>query len=214
MSSGIAVDVSEFQAALKDYVRLSSKQLPAIINGKAKDLMIKAGKETPITTMSPADYEAQIRKNPAIATARANAQYGRGGWTREQRTEIWQKMQKSRLSKGFMRSGFYKAGAKFRVADPARTGAQKVPAILSSDSPSRANIRTATESIMSAVSDVSWLGKSPLDASEKQRIVERGIAKAVPIVTADMRKYIQRKLEANAKKVSATAIRAVGKAFR
>jgi len=112
-----------------------------------------------------------------------------------------------------MRSGYYKAAAKFRVVDAARTGAQSAPAILASDSPSKANIRAATESLLSAVADVSWKAKQGGDKAEKERIVDGGMRRALPIVTADMVKYINRKLEQEAKKVSATVAKSVSKVF-
>lgn len=209
MSDGISINVSEFQAALKEYLRFTSKLMPVALNGKAKDLALRAAQNTPKSVMTNAEHTAR-KKSFAFVTFKTKEKHG-PGFTRAQRREEFERLQKTRLGKGFMKSGFVKASKLFRNTKDASKAA---PQNATGFDLSRATAKHATESSLAALFDIEWKGKGDKDASLKQAIVSPAIAKAVAFVTADMRAYILRKMEQQAKKNSASTVRAIAGAFR
>lgn len=198
MSEGIAIDVSQFQAALKEYTRYTSKTIPVALNGKAKDLALRSAQNTPLSKMTNAEH-TRLKKSPAYAAGILRRRHG-GKFNKEQWEAERARLLKSRLGKGFMKSGFVKASRQFRnTADASKMK----PAAVDAFANSKAVVKTANEQTMAALFDISWKGKDGQDAKEKQAIVSPAIAKAVSFVTADMQAYVAKKLGKKAAEVSA-----------
>lgn len=213
MSNGIAIDTTEFSAALRQYVRMTSKAFPVALNGKAKDLALRAAQRTPKSQMTAAQFKKQ-QTDPEFVGFIAKRIFDKrgGGRTYQQiyeRTEGTMALRK--FSKGYMRSGYVKASKQFRNTKDASSAAAQV--VLGKHDGTKANVKQATERVLAAAFDIGWSAKNEKDASAKQAIVDRPIAAAIRFVTEDMRKYILRKMEQEAKKISATTARAVGKVF-
>lgn len=209
MKNGIAIDISEFQGAMREYLRFTSKAMPVALNGKAKDLALRSAQNTPKSKMTNAEHTA-LKKTPGYAAAILRNRHG-GRFTREQWDAERARLLKSRLGKGFMKSGFVKASKLFRnTADASKAPAQTAAQF----DLSNATAKQATERNLAALFDIEWTGKGPDDAAQKQAIVTPAVAKAVAFVTEDMRRYVLRKMEQQAKKNSASTVRAIAGVFR
>lgn len=213
----IAVDVREFQGALKDYLRATSKDLVTALNGKAKDLALRAAQHTPKSKMTYPQFRKQ-QADPEFITARAKIIFDRRGGAgggrqfSEIRRATEAAMAAKKFQRGYMRSGFVKAATAFKVVKDA----SKAPRMTLEGKfdNTHATTKTATAKSLAAVFDVTWAAKGGNDQSQKQAIVTRPMGKAIQIVTADMRIYLERKMEKNAKAITATTGRAILKAFR
>jgi hypothetical protein len=207
VSQSILVDDSRFQAALKEYLKYNNRTIPQILNAKTQDLMFKAGKETPLSKMTPEKFKQQQTAPANIAKVAREIYKKRGGFSSgvgfgQIYRATKESMAKRKLGRGFMRSGFFKAGQKIRNADPSRIGKQSAQSFDPSQ-PSRAVVTEATPSRMESLATVQWKAKNGRDASEKQAIVDAPLAAAVGKVAADMWVYINRKMTGKAREVSA-----------
>lgn len=196
--SGVSVDTSKFDSALKRYLASTSKTLPVALNGKSKDLAFRAAQATPITNASQAEHKKLMRK-PEYVTFRTVKKHGRG-FTMAQRQEVAAALESAKLGKGYMKSGYAKAGHAFKnVGDASRV---KAEARADPSQPSKARVTQATPNLLAAVSQVTWKAKGKGDAGKKQGIVSPALAKAAAHVVADIETYLSRKMGAEAKKVS------------
>lgn len=197
--SAIVVDTGGLENALKRYGAVCSKTWPQVLNGKSKDLAFRAAQATPLTKASAADHK-KLMRSPEYVTFRTVKKHGKG-FSIAQRQEVAAALDKTKLGKGYMKSGYAKAGQAFKnVGDASRIRAE---ARADPSQPSKARVIQATPNLLAAVSQVTWKAKGQGDASEKQGIVSPALAKAAAHVVADIEGYLAKKMGAEAKKVSA-----------
>lgn len=209
----IAVDVREFQGAMRDYLAMTSKSTKDALNGKARDLALRSAQRTPKSVMTAAEFKRQ-QTDPELVTARAKAIFDRRGGGRlfsEIRRATEATMAKKRFGKGYMRSGFTKAALKFKNTEASTAASVRLEG---QHERTKATAKNATERSLSALFDIEWGAAGGTDASEKQAIVDRPMAQAVRYVVADIQKYIAKKQQQHAKKITASAGRAIMRAFR
>lgn len=193
------VDTSRFDRALKEYIATTSRDMVTALNGKAKDLALRSARATPITKETAAAHKAMMT-SPAFITHSTAKKHGKG-FTMAQRQAVAEKLAKRRLGKGYMKSGYVKAGNSFKnTGDASRIRAE---ARADPSQPSKARVRQASRNILAAVSEISWKATGSKDASEKQGIVSESLASGAAFVVKDMEDYLARKMGATAKKVSA-----------
>lgn len=203
MSAAI-VDTRNFDAALKSYLAKTSKTMEETVNWKANDLLLTAAKHTPKTSLR-ADFYKAMMQSPRLVSYRTGRRFGDRtgkGWNRQQWDTVRNAMVGRELGKGFMRSAFVK-------------GAQKIPLTLKGRklrgdaleaarlTKSKANVRIVSGQIKAVFADLFWSALSETDAALKQRIVDNGMAKALPEVTASMISYLRGENSKNARSVSA-----------
>lgn len=199
---------------MREYLRFTSKTIPVALNGKAKDLALRAAQNTPKTKLTLSQFKKQ-QTDQEFITFVAKRIFDRRGGGRvfsEIRRATAETMAKKRLQKGYMRSGYVKAANAFKAVKDA----SKAPRITLEGrfENTKAETKQATERNLAALFDIEWSAKGSADSSQKQAIVTPAIAKAVAFVTADMRAYILRKMEQQAKKNSASTVRAIAGVFR
>jgi hypothetical protein len=211
-------DDREWRKAMELYVRTSKRDAQQIADNKARDLMFKAARETPRTSLTQGEFKARLEVyySGAMTTKRTIEKFGAGNWSRadwEQmrgglsKSDIKAAIGKRVLGKGFMRSAFYKAIKQIpKRGDANRPGAENKTAPRDRFTKSRARVLLARKTLRTATSfNLDWTAKKQQgDQRGKQKIVDRSINHAKRIVARDMMQYVYRKTLKNAKQVSWT----------
>jgi len=224
----IDVDTREFQAAMKEAIRTSSRSAATVINGKHQDLLYKAYEKTPISkptimeglTNPPAFVTSMVTRFKARAIFKASIKKAAKAETRLARIKDvqdnyralwWNRIQGKPPGREFLRMGFVEAGKRFKRVNAQREGKVFAKPLSSTKRPIKAGIREAagTGSMQVSASEIRWKakGKRPGDASEKERILSTALARAIPAVTADTRRHMADKLAKDLAKHSAKGAR-------
>jgi hypothetical protein len=212
----LELDSREFQRVLERYTQLNRRDRATLVNNKAKDLMFtaaggrkKAGVDgTPIGSRSKI---SPLAKNWPLRTwlgVRA------GATTRKDRAEASAKILKGRQSSvGFMRSGFVKAGIKYRATLEARPGAVHTPPRAATrNRNSTSTVSNARPGLApTATYELRWGERSgdPQGEAWKSRTLVAALARSGSVVAADMMKYVERKETQNARAVGLAVRRAL-----
>lgn len=183
----------EFQEALKQYQKVSNKTFVRVINDKAKDVALRSVQFTPKARKNKiTKYEPNGRRYPRKLLHARATQGTRLGKAKkgEGNKALAEKLYKSRLqSRGYIAAGWIKA-ARELGAPPPRGVAQLQPG-------GRAAKGTALKATdLKLFCDIfnMALGAETVGLEPLQR--------AIRFVTADMQKYIDRKLAPVAKRYS------------
>jgi len=201
MVSKAQVDRSMFDAAIREYVKTTSKSTVDAINGKSRDLLFKAYKNTPHSLYDRTWIENYYRERPKIISAICNKKYGRGGWNWDTWSYILGRViLKAMRSKSYMRSGFVK-GAK-QIQATAASKELALPAYAKKFTNVHAQTIIATASRLRTSAEVSWGGESGMDAQRKEEMLNKALQSGLRAVTADIANYLQKKLNKQAKKNS------------
>lgn len=193
MEGGIQLDTRQFDAAMKEYSYYTSKSLVDAVNGKARDLAFMAARHTAAASRSDI---ADVIENPRLISWYCNKLYGSGGWDRDDFTAAAKKLRKRLSSAKYHKSGFVKAAHKF----PQTEASKELPRSVEKHKGSAATATIATASRMLAEMQASWETAGLFDVrsaesskSSREKILLAALQQSIVAVTADMRKYIERK---------------------
>lgn len=200
----IDVDTREFQAAMKEAIRTSSRSAATVINGKHQDLLYKAAKETPSAKKN---FKRQYISNaPAFVTYLAGRIHGQG-FKRSQRSAIWNNWYPSKSGKKFLSAGYLNAGKNFKRVAAMRAGKQNPPSGATGNRPTKLRVREAsgTGSRQMSISEIRWKAKDkrPTDPRLKERLLMLALRKGMAVVTADTKRHMADKLAKDLAKLSA-----------
>lgn len=197
------VDAAAFNLALKSYLAKTSKTMEETVNWKANDLLLTAAKHTPKTSLR-ADFYKAMMQSPRLVSYRTGRRFGDKtgkGWNRNQWDIVQRAMAGRDLGKGFMRSAFVKGAMKIPLTLKGRK--LRGDALEASKlTKSKADVRLVSGQIKGVFAHLFWTALSETDAALKQRIVDNGLAKALPEVTASMIAYLRGENAKNARSVS------------
>lgn len=204
----IDVDTREFQAAMKEAIRTSSRSAATVINGKHQDLLYKAARQTPSAKKS---YKRQFILNPpAFVTYLATRIHGQG-FKRAQRSAIFQNWYGSKAGRKFLAAGYLNAGKEFKLINAVRAGKETPPSIERAARPIRASIRQAAGAgrVQVSSSEIRWKAKDkrPDDGGLKSRVLMNALRRGMAVVTADTRRHMANKLAKELAKLSAKGAR-------
>ena len=224
----IDVDTREFQAAMKEAIRTSSRSAATVINGKHQDLLYKAYDNTPIskptrieTMHTPAAFiTAMVTRYQGRAIMKASMQPAKKAKTRLARIQKvrdgyremwWNRINGKPIGRHFLQIGFVEAGKKFKRVNAQREGKVFARPAATSGRPIRSGIREAagTGNMQVSAAEIRWKAKDkkPGDASGKERILSAAMRRAMPAVTADTRRHMANKLAKELAKLSAKGAR-------
>jgi hypothetical protein len=179
-----------FNRALSEYVALNRRDLPTLLNNKAKDLMFRAARGVPKART--AEIRALMDNWPLRTWLGGKA----GAKTREDRAEASRKIIWGRIrSVGFVRGGFVKAGRQIKATMDARPGMEPDPGAGSNRNPNaRARVSPARPGPRPELSYlITWKMRSRSEAGQMQ-MLQAGLRAASRSVQADMMIYIRRKM--------------------
>ena len=195
-SAQVHVDDRTFQSALRQYMGFTSKTAVDALNGKMRDIMFMAAKNTQQLQGGVSAHARGIRSSGGVAAHRLLKQ----NKTRPFGADEWSKMYGSvmRAAKGYMKSCFAKAGYLFKPTT-ASTAAPPSNSFMKHKG-TTVEAQFATEMLMRSSSKTMWNAtNAPGDRDAKQAMVEKAVAQAKDIVYYDMVGYLNRKLSAQAR---------------
>ena len=201
MISQAKVDRQQFDKAIELYMKNTSKSTVAAINGKARDLLYQAYKNTDYAKWNKSYILNYYRQTPRIITTICNTTYGAGNWGWKDWSYVLNKVASNATkSKSYMRSGFVKAAK--MVAATEASKALSLTGLSKKFGNVHSQIAVATANSLAFESKSFWGASDGLDAAEKEQILDKAIQAGVRGVTRDIAKYLQNKLDKYAKAVS------------
>ena len=196
------VDRSMFDAAMREYVKTTSKDTVDAINGKSRDLLFKAFKGTPRSVYDRHGIELYYYQRPKIITAICNKKYGKGSWDWDDWSHVFRAVvTKAMKSRSYLRSGFIKGAKQMQATVASKEVSIPSYAKKFDNIHARNTIATATKLRNDTL--IEWGADLGMDARAKERILSAALQSALRVVTADIAKYLQGKFIKRAKAASA-----------
>lgn len=223
------VDTSKFNAAFKQYLRITSRTMVDALNGKMRDWMFKAAEYGPFNAeASPGDYARN--RSQAYITHKTKQRYGENppgsskgrriresgrAYKRKGNTlgpgQVWNMVMRNKVARrlrkrhsglrGYMASAFIRTALKF-----AKTGASKVAGKrdkIPRTIPTGGVITPATPARLVAMTRPHWAAKNSDDARKKESLAMRAVQIGFAEVLNDMINHTAKKMREAGKAVSA-----------
>jgi hypothetical protein len=198
MKGEIKLDTRQFTAAMAQYVNLTDKNLMEAVNGKARDVCLRAAQKQGFADRGKIK---EVVTNPRWISWYCNQYFGPGNWDKDDFIRVGKLAASRRLSSiKYMRSGFVKCSKKFPKT-PASIEANQT--INEKHPGTSAETTQAVEKALTASLKIMWTANNASDAHNKQKILNESFNAGLSFVTADMKKYIERKQTKLAKLFSA-----------
>ena len=196
MSASIHFNSKEFNQAIGQYLRETSKDSATALNGKTADLLYKTAKHTPKANRQ--EIQAAIM-NPKLITWYMNRWFGRGQWTSDDWAEGVKKLRRRLSSVGYARHGLIVAAKKFR-GESSRPGKQ--PTARSRQRHQAIKVRSTRPATLKSprtAFHIDYGASSGSDAMAKSNLFTRPASLARRAIMADLEKYLARKMQKRAK---------------
>ncbi len=195
------IDRSQFDAAMREYVKHSSRETVVVLNGKAKDLMFRTARATAKATYNRDYIEKYYRTHRGLIGYLCNKRYGVGAWNEFHWEDMLrERMGKAMSSRGYMRSSFVKAGRMIHAT--AATTEKTAPKISNKHSLAKASITIATEKRLKNEGLLTWSSRDSQDEAEKQAIVDKPLKSTKNRILDEMIKHLSNKMAKKGKSLS------------
>lgn len=207
MQASGKLDDREWQQAMRQYRSLSSKDFVTIANTKAVDLLFKSAKEAPkavSTTISGLKNEPWW---PKYVASVMTSKYGKGHFKRKEYIREAKKLSRTILKArrqrvGYAKAGFIKSANSYPKRDPKRSNKNRSKRPQKEWKGIKTSKTLASIRATKTTFTIDWDAKSGSDARGKQRIADVAIRRGLRGQTRDMKKYIERKLSKQSKRIS------------